>query len=109
MKLRQRPRDESRSELIEIITPRTNTAIITPAENLFAAIAFPETFSPEIASTRTARWFLAHSERPSMREHLEAQLAAAYPRQSYVASTSPDLSNSIPPGSARVSRYGRAR
>src|SRR5579872_2020592 len=80
MRLRRRPRDEGRPELIEIVTPRTNPAIITPAENLFAAIAFPETFSLEIAATRTARWFLARSQRPGMRGHLEAQFAAAYPQ-----------------------------
>ncbi|HZU12262.1 MAG TPA: hypothetical protein VFB58_05440 [Chloroflexota bacterium] len=80
MKLRQRQRDKDQPELIEIITPRTNTAIITPAENLFAAIAYPETFSLEIAATHTGRWFLARSGGPAMRQHLEAQLAAAYPQ-----------------------------
>src|SRR5919202_4813106 len=67
-------------ELVEIVTPRTNNAMITPAENLFAAISLPGAFSLEIAATHTARWFLARASSPAMRHHLEAQLAVAYPQ-----------------------------
>ncbi|MBV9280636.1 MAG: hypothetical protein JOZ41_11180, partial [Chloroflexi bacterium] len=54
-------------QLVEIVTPRTNTAIITPAENLFAAISLPEPFALEIAATHAERRFLAHAGSPSMR------------------------------------------
>jgi len=67
-------------ELMEIVTPRTNSAVITPAENLFAAISLPEPFGLEIAATHTARWFLARAAGTAMRQHLEAQLAVAYPQ-----------------------------
>jgi len=69
-----------RTELVEIVTPRTNAAIITPAENFLAAISLPESFSLEIAATHSARWFLARAGSPAMRLHLEAQLAVAYPQ-----------------------------
>ncbi len=69
-----------RPELVEVVTPRTNAAVITPAENLLAAIALAEPFGLEIAATRTARWFLARAGSPAMREHLEGQLAVAYPQ-----------------------------
>jgi hypothetical protein len=77
---KHRTRESDGPLLIEIVTPRTNTAIITPAENLLAAVAFPETFSLEIAATHTARRFLARSGSAGMREHLEAQLAVGYPQ-----------------------------
>lgn len=67
-------------ELVEIVTPRTNTAVITPAENLFAAISRAEPFSLEIVATRQARWFLARAKNVAMRQHLEDQLGAAYPQ-----------------------------
>lgn len=65
---------------MEIVTPRTNAAIITPAENLLAAISLPEPFSLEIVGTQSARWFLARAVSPAMRQHLESQLAVAYPQ-----------------------------
>ncbi len=67
-------------ELVEIVTPRTNTATITPAENLIAAISLPEPFSLEIAASHTARWFLARAGSVAMRRHLESQVAVAYPQ-----------------------------
>lgn len=69
-----------RPALIEIVTPRTNSAAITPAENLFAAMSLAGPCSLEIAATSTARWFLARVGSIAMRRHLEAQLAAAYPQ-----------------------------
>jgi hypothetical protein len=68
------------TELIEIVTPRTNAAVITPAENLLSAIALDEAFSLEIAATASARWFLARAGNPAMRQHVEDQLAVAYPQ-----------------------------
>ena len=67
-------------ELMEIVTPRTNAAAVSPAENLFAAISLPEPFSLEIAATRDARWFLVRASSAAMRGHLEDQLGAAYPQ-----------------------------
>jgi len=65
---------------VEIVTPRANAAVITPAENLFAAISLPESFSFEIVGTGSARWFLARANSTAMRRHLETQLAVAYPQ-----------------------------
>ena len=78
--IERRQSPEVRPELVEIVTPRTNAAIVTPAENLLAAISLREPFSLEIAATDTARWFVARAESPAMRRHLEDQLAVAYPQ-----------------------------
>lgn len=67
-------------ELVEVVTPRTNAATISAAENLFAAIALPEPFSLEIAATSRSRWFLGRAQGPAMRQHLESQLGVAYPQ-----------------------------
>lgn len=68
------------TELIEIVTPRTNAAIITPSENFFAAIALPDPFALEIAATATTRRFLARAKTATTRRYLTEQLAAAYPQ-----------------------------
>src|SRR5437763_14782691 len=78
--LKRREAPPGPPELVEIVTPRTNTACITPAENLFAAISLAEPFSLEIAATRDTRWFLARAGSAAMRRHLEDQLGAAYPQ-----------------------------
>lgn len=74
------PTIASATQLLEIVTPRTNGATAQTTENLFAAISLPELFSLEIAATATARWFLARATGPRMRRHLAAQLAVAYPQ-----------------------------
>ena len=80
-RVRERRRHASaRPELLEIVTPRTNAAIVTPVENLLAAIALSEPFSLEIAATETTRRFLARAQSPAMRRHLTEQLAVAYPQ-----------------------------
>jgi len=76
----RRRRPLPRPELVEVVTPRTNAATMTPAENLFAAIPLAEPFGLEIAATSGARWFLARAGSPAMRQHLEDQLGAAYPQ-----------------------------
>ena len=68
------------AELVEVVTPRTNAAIVTPAENFLAAVALPEPFALELAASATARWLLVRAGGAAMRRHLEAQLAAAYPQ-----------------------------
>jgi hypothetical protein len=73
-------------ELLEVITPRTNHAVITPAENLFAnlsPLAAAEPFSLEIAAMRNARWFVVRAAGPVARTHVEQQLGAAYPQASF--------------------------
>jgi hypothetical protein len=66
--------------LIEIVTPRTNAAIITPAENLLAAIALAEPIALEMVATATSRRFLVRAGSAATRRHLMEQLAAAYPQ-----------------------------
>jgi hypothetical protein len=66
--------------LVGIVTPRTNAAMITPAENLLAAISFDEPFSLEIAALPEARWFLARAGSAAMLRHLADQLGVAYPQ-----------------------------
>jgi hypothetical protein len=78
--IERRPTTIPHPELVEIVTPRTNLATITAAENLFAAVALAESFSLEIAATRQTRRFLARAGSPAMRRHLEDQLAVAYPQ-----------------------------
>ncbi|MCX6021486.1 MAG: hypothetical protein NTZ05_07110 [Chloroflexi bacterium] len=78
--IERRQRPVPRPELVEIVTPRTNGATITPAENLFAAISLAEPFSLEIAATGRARWFVVRAGTPAMRGHLEDQFGAAYPQ-----------------------------
>ncbi len=78
--IERRRAQEARPELVEVVTPRTNAAIVTPAENLLAAISLREPFALEIAATDSARWFVARAESPAMRRHLEDQLAVAYPQ-----------------------------
>jgi hypothetical protein len=68
------------NELVEIVTPRTNAAMITSAENLLAAISLNEPFSLEVAATPDARWFLARAGSPAMLRHLADQLGVAYPQ-----------------------------
>ena len=77
---RRRKAPAGNIQLVEIVTPRTNAATITPAENLLAAISLAEPFGLEIAATGTARWFLARAGSRAMRCHLESQLAVAYPQ-----------------------------
>src|SRR5262249_756316 len=68
------------TELVEVVTPRTNLAAIGAAENLLAAISLAEPFGLEIAATGRARRFLARAGSPAMRRHLTDQLGVAYPQ-----------------------------
>lgn len=73
-------RNPPTSDLVEIVTPRTNAAALTAAENLFATIVLAEPCSLEIAATGTARRFLARAGSATMRRHLAHQLAVVYPQ-----------------------------
>jgi hypothetical protein len=66
--------------LVEVVTPRTNAAALSSAENLFAAVALAEPFSVEIAADDTRRCFLVRAGSEPMRQQLVSQLAAAYPQ-----------------------------
>jgi uncharacterized protein DUF87 len=66
--------------IVEVVTPRTNLATLTSAENLFAAIALAEPFSLEIAADRSCRQFLVRAAGTRVRQQLESQLGAAYPQ-----------------------------
>ena len=77
---RRPARRPARSELVEVVTPRTNAAALTPAENLFAAIALPSPSPWRSPPPATPRWFLARAGSPAMRAHIEDQLGVAYPQ-----------------------------
>lgn len=78
--VRRRSAPVSHPELIEIVTPRTNAAVITPADNLLAAISLADPFGLEITATSEARRFVARAGTVAMRQHLEDQLGVAYPQ-----------------------------
>src|SRR5437868_14046137 len=77
---RRTPLPPGLPELVEVITPRTNEACLTSAENLLAAIAVAEPFSLEITADHVARRFVLRAQTPGMRQHLEGQLGATYPQ-----------------------------
>ncbi len=66
--------------LIEILTPLSNEATITPTENLLAGMAAEEPFSLEIASSRRGHRFLARTRTVHAQGQLKSQLASAYPQ-----------------------------
>ncbi|MCL5107363.1 MAG: DUF87 domain-containing protein, partial [Chloroflexi bacterium] len=66
--------------LLEVVTPRTNTAAVTAAENLLAAVSLPEPFSLEMAATCDASWFLVRTGSPEMQGLLTRQIGACYPQ-----------------------------
>lgn len=65
---------------IEIVTPRTNDAAITPLENLLAGFAPTGRFALEIAATTGRHRFLARAASADDAEQLIDQLGAAYPQ-----------------------------
>jgi len=75
-----RRRQAAAVHVVEVVTPRTNVAALTAAENLFAAVSLAEPCSLELAADRACRRFLVRTQGESMRRHLESQLAAAYPQ-----------------------------
>jgi hypothetical protein len=80
LKVRRRARVVLSPELVEIVTPRTNAAVITPAENLLAAISVAEPFSLEITATAGVRRFVVRAGSVPTRQRLEDQLGVAYPQ-----------------------------
>src|SRR5712692_1922967 len=76
----KRPAPPPEVDVVEVVTPRTNLATLTSAENLFAAIALAEPFSLEIAADHTCRQFLIRAAGPRVHQQLESQVGAAYPQ-----------------------------
>lgn len=105
---RRGSRGDAGARLIEIVTPRTNAATITPAENLLAAISLPEPFRLEIAATRDARWFLARAGTPAMRAHLAELLGVAYPQAEF-RWLDPAADSTLDPAFTRPGEQVRAR
>ena len=71
--------------LLEVITPRTNAARLTPAEHLLGAISVhaamqdgPVAF--EIAGDQERRRFLVRTGSAGQQQRVAAQFAAAYPQ-----------------------------
>ena len=68
------------AQVVEVVTPRTNVATLTSAENLFASIGMDEPCSFEIAADHTRRQFLVRASGAQMRQQLLSQAGAAYPQ-----------------------------
>jgi len=84
------PAEGGAPELLEIVTPRTNAATITPAEHLFAALVRERAVSLEIAGDQTARRFYARLAGPASRQQITNQISAAYPQACIRPVTAPD-------------------
>lgn len=73
-------------QVLEVITPRTNAALITPAENLCASLTL-ETATPgngpvalEIVADGERNRFFVRTERKEQQRQLQGQIGAAYPQ-----------------------------
>ena len=71
------------AHVIEIVTPRTNVAALTSAENFFTSLALDEPFAMEMAADRDRRRFLVRASGSSMCQQLMSQLGAAYPQADF--------------------------
>lgn len=84
--------------VVEVVTPRTNVAALTSAENLFAALSLAEPCSLEMAADHGSRRFIVRTIGDGMRRHLESQLAAAYPQATLRPLTAPADPARLGPG-----------
>jgi hypothetical protein len=86
VKRNRRPSLAPAEQLLEVITPRTNAALITPAENLCGSLALHTTapgggaVALEIVGDGERSRFFVRSERKSQQRQLQAQIGAAYPQ-----------------------------
>ena len=80
--VRRRHRAPAAAEphVLEVVTPRTNAAALTSAENFFASIAPEESFSVELAADSARRRFLVRAGSRHLRDQLVSQIGAAYPQ-----------------------------
>src|SRR5437879_1379653 len=73
-------------QLLEVITPRTNAALITPAANLCASLSLHTTtpgdgpVALEIVGDGERSRFFVRSESKSQQRQLQGQVGAAYPQ-----------------------------
>ena len=73
-------------QLLEVITPRTNTALITPAEHLCGSLSLHTTtpgggpVALEIVADGERSRFFVRSEKRAQQRQLQAQIGAAYPQ-----------------------------
>src|SRR5437764_762275 len=73
-------------QLLEVITPRTNAALITPAENLCGSLSLYTTtpgggpVALEIVADGERSRFFVRSESKSQQRQLQGQIGAAYPQ-----------------------------
>jgi hypothetical protein len=78
---------EPAAQLLEVVTPRTNAALISPAENLCAGLSL-HTRAPggggrlalEIVADGERRRFLIRAESELQLHHVKGQVGAAYPQ-----------------------------
>src|SRR5207237_4096167 len=77
---RRAPTSAGEPFVIEVVTPRTNAAALTSAENLFASLAPAEPISVEMAADSDRRRFLVRGSSAHMRQQVVSQLSAAYPQ-----------------------------
>ena len=91
--------------LVELVSPRTNSAGYTPVEHLFAALSREGGASLEIGGNATARRFYARVAGPRACGMLNAQLGAAYPQ----VRTRPCVSRSRLASTWRAGRRRHAR
>src|SRR5437868_4500024 len=73
------------THVIEVITPRTNTARLSPAEHLFAAIGADAAMDEgpvafEIAGDQERRRFLVRTGSRAQQQLVAAQFGGAYPQ-----------------------------
>src|SRR5262249_25832248 len=81
---RRRPRESTPGvDAIEVVTPRTNMAALTSAENFFASMALGEPFSVELAADSSRRRFLVRASSTRMQQQLLSQIGAAYPQADF--------------------------
>src|SRR5579864_2546790 len=80
---RSKSRDTGATFVIEVVTPRTNMATLTSAENFFASMTVGAPFSVELAADSSRRRFLVRAATAGVRDQLLAQLGAAYPQADF--------------------------
>jgi hypothetical protein len=80
---RQKSGAVGEAHVVEIVTPRTNTAALTSAENFFASVSVDQPFSLDIASDANHRQFLVRTARGPACDQVLSQLSAAYPQADF--------------------------
>jgi hypothetical protein len=93
----------SAESVFEVITPRTNQAALTAAENFLASIALGAPLSLEIAADTRSRHFCVRAAAAEAAQ-LGAQLGAAYPQAEFRA-----LRDGLDPAVCRPDEQARLR